>query len=124
MRNIIILIFLLSAVFACSQSIDENRMYGTYKWNKGNENMALSLEHDHTNRYGLVNDSTGQFGIVGTWEFRSINNELVLRNFQFLNGDGRSEFPRGNWFSQVKEFEGEIRLIYSSENELFFLKNP
>lgn len=58
MRNVIIS-FLMSAVFACSQPIDENRMYGTYKWNKGNENMVLSLERDHTYKFGMANDSTG-----------------------------------------------------------------
>lgn len=124
MRNVIILIFLLTTVLACSQPIDENRLYGMYKWNKGEQDMLLSLDADHTYKYGLSTDSTGNSGIVGTWEFRSVNNELVLRKFQFVDRSGKSEFPRGNWFSQVKDINGEIRFMYSEESNLYFLKIP
>jgi hypothetical protein len=107
---------------SCSQSPSERLLPGTYCFSAWGIRDSLFVNKDHTYRYeyyasdGKISKSSGK------WSYDSLESQITFENFSFPN-DKRNNLPPGYWVSRVRLTDkGEIHLMYSSEDNIYFSK--
>lgn len=110
-------------ILGCTQKgVDPKMLIGSYCFNEGNDNDSLFLYADKTYTHKFIASNAKVFEAKGEWRYDSLGNEVTFEDFIFFNDEG-ADNPPGLWYSKVSlTKEGEIRLIYSSENNIFFSK--
>jgi hypothetical protein len=97
--------------------------YSFNRFNKDSHNDSLFVNDDSTYKHKFRTDDGRVFEINGAWEYDSVGQEILFKDFRFLTDAGPTDLPPGNWYSKVIVTEnGEIRLMYSSENNIYFSK--
>lgn len=110
-------IILLS--IGCFRQVDKNLLIGVYTLNTDPLDSIYiyknsSYLHRFRNAKGQIYECKGKWSYNG----RSID----FDDFIFYNSSGPST-GQGLWSSKVIDENGEIRLNYSSENNIYYKKN-
>lgn len=113
-------------IAGCSNHPDPKMLVGKYYFNKFSkdfENDLLLVNGDSSYTHRFLASDGHVWEANGSWEYDSIGGEVLFKNFRFFIDSGPTDLPPGNWYSKVTVTEeGEVRLIYSSENNIFFSK--
>ncbi|MCZ8070296.1 MAG: hypothetical protein O9311_08070 [Cytophagales bacterium] len=121
---ILIAVFTIS-VLGCGQSTNREILIGKYCFNRFNQNSpkdSLFLFNDSTYIHKYWASDAKIFDVSGHWIYNSGGQEILFSGFKFFS-DAGSRLPPGNWFSRVKISENnEVRLMYSEENNIYFIK--
>ncbi len=116
----------LIATMLCSISCDTgpsvSMLIGEYHSSRRNYNDSIFIKSDHSYKHKYTTADKRIFESVGLWEYDSVASEVLFKDFIFFNEAGIREIPPGNWFSKVKGHKNEVRLIYSSENNIYYSK--
>ncbi len=111
---------LLILVSSCSENIKPHQLAGTYVYNIPNNIDTIKIL-ENGNYIHISQSAKGEtLNNKGIWEFDQKFNEIVFNDFIFYNEDGKGAC--GDWISRVKNIKNEIRLIYASEEGLFYKK--
>jgi hypothetical protein len=126
--KLILTTMLLGALLclSCANHPDVKLLVGSYSYNifsKDSKRDSLYLNSNYTYKHVFHTTDNRIVQSSGNWEYDSLGGEVLFKNFQFFDESGSSEFPPGNWYSSVTVTKnGEVRLIYSSENNVYFSK--
>ncbi len=109
--------------FSCSRSPSKNDLIGKYSFNMTDYNNltavdSIKINSDGTYEYWITDETNVLFSNRSNWSYDSIREFILFENFDYNVGG----IPTGNWFSKVVIEENEVRLIYSSEENLYFFK--
>lgn len=110
-------------VLGCSSQPPREKLIGKYCFNRNNNRDSIFIFEDNKYKHQYINSDGKLFFTEGEWEYDSLSSEILFKDFAFLNEEGADNLPRGNWFSKVDLVDDEIRLMYSAENNIYFLKN-
>ncbi|MDB5136693.1 MAG: hypothetical protein JWP37_3296 [Mucilaginibacter sp.] len=99
------------------RTVEPKTLCGKYSFNGGGLD-SITIFNDHTYKHKFITVSNKQYTETGKWKWNL--NEIDFYNFAFFNDKGPS--GRGLWMSKVAETDKEIRLIYSSENNICYFK--
>lgn len=117
-----IAIYVLTFNTSCSQSPSESLLPGKYCFNAWGIRDSLFVNKDHTYRYEFYANDGKIVKTSGQWSYDSIGSEITFENFSFPN-DKIDNLPPGYWVSRVRVTDkGEVHLMYSSENNIYFAK--
>jgi len=117
--TICILIFSASC---SSQPSPERLLPGTYCFTAWGIRDSLFVSNDHTYRYEFYASDGKIYKSSGKWSYDSLGNEITFENFSFPN-DQANNVPPGFWVSRVRITDkGEVHLMYSSEDNIYFAK--
>lgn len=115
-------IFLL-IILGCTSKPDTVNLVGKYCLNRSDNRDSIFINTDNTYTHQYISNNGKLFEVKGKWEFDSLANEILFKDFVFFNDKGACELPPGNWFSKIQSVNNtEIRLMYSSEDNVFFFK--
>jgi hypothetical protein len=115
-------ICVLAFITSCSQPPPESALPGTYCFSTWNVHDSLFVNKDRTYRYEVYYASGKISTSSGKWEYNSFGGEITFENFSFPNSEGNG-IPPGYWHSKVRVTDkGEVHLMYSSENNIYFAK--
>ncbi|XHR97704.1 hypothetical protein ACFJIV_14210 [Mucilaginibacter sp. UC70_90] len=118
MKVFLFLAVCLLCFISCSNNIDPNQLAGTYITNNGSSESII-ITKDHAYKHIFRTKSGCAFENKGTWTYDSRTKQISFNYFIF-----QLDMPAGTWVSKVKTtYKGEIRLIYSSEEDLYYMKN-
>ena len=129
MRNKIILLLLLLysiIIGCCSSSPNTQTLVGKYFFNNyKNDSLKefIVIYPDKTYKHQFKSDNGNVFENKGIWSYDSIGCEILFNDFLFFNNEGSLYGNKGgNWYSRIKMNDNEIKLMYSSENNIYFSK--
>jgi hypothetical protein len=106
---------------ACNQSPSETRLPGAYCFSTQYNSDSLFVNKDHTYKHEYYS-SNGKLSKSGEWKYDSLGSEITFESFSFPN-DELDNLPSGYWVSRVRiTSNGEVHLMYSSENNIYFSK--
>jgi len=115
------IIILVTLSVSCFQKVEQEMLIGTYVFNEENCIDTIIILpnkkyiHKYKSNYGK------NYKSYGNWKYDSNLKEIDFHDFVFYNDEG-GDIP-GLWIPKViKTRDGEIRLIYSSENEIYYKK--
>ena len=120
-KTCIILYLMIMPFTSCTNRVEENMLPGKYGYNRNNylDTIEVFQDNKYLHYFILTN---GEKENTGTWKFVSKNQEIIFNDFIFFNEKGRG--VAGLWISRVKKTsKGEILLIYSKENSIYYLKS-
>jgi|GEM_PF-1487411 len=124
--NIRILFSLFCLSFAvalgCTRPRPDLKMFvGKYCFSRDvKDSIIISTDSTYRHKFSASNGRV--FEAAGKWEYDSIGQEIRFEDFIFFNDNGSDGLPPGNWFSRVQMDDNEVRLMYSSEDNIYFLK--
>ena len=114
------------SIVGCSNHPDSKILAGKYCFNrfdKDSQNDLLFVNGDNSYKHKFVASDGHVWEANGKWEYDSIGGEILFKDFRFFNDAGPTDLPPGNWYSKVIVTDkGEVRLMYSSENNIYFSK--
>ncbi len=123
---IVLIFFAVSLLTNCrekSLEVQIDSLPGKYCLNEGNNMDSLFLFGNSTYNHKFFLSENEIYESKGSWRFDSINYEISFYNFIFYNQMGPINQPGGVWYSKVYlTKEGEIQLIYSRENAIYYYK--
>ncbi len=124
MRRLLMLASLMwLTILGCSFNPNKEILIGKYCLNRSNNRDSIFIYIDNSYTHQYISNEGKLFQIKGKWEFSSLSNEILFKDFVFFNDKGVHELPPGNWFSRIRSVDDtEIRLMYSSEDDIFFYK--
>jgi hypothetical protein len=109
----------------CANRPSPKMLVGKYcfnKFNKDSNNDSLFVNENNHYKHRFWTTNGRIFESSGKWRYDSIEQEILFEDFMFFRDEG-SNLPPGNWFSKVKVADdGEVRLMYSSEDDIYFKK--
>jgi len=120
-----LLLFLIT--ISCSQNKEQEKesslnFIGTYVFSLSPLQDSLFIENDSTYRHKYWASRNDQYEAKGKWVYDSKGEEILFKKFVFFNDEGPST-PAGNWYSKIRvSSEGNIDLMYSRENNIFYRK--
>ena len=121
-----VLLSLMASLFltiCCSSRPEPKILIGKYSFSAAPNQDSLFLNTNNTYKHKFSTGNGQIFEASGVWEYDSINQEILFKDFVFFNNSGSSELPPGNWYSKVNlTNNGEVRLMYSSEDNVYYLK--
>ncbi len=107
---------------SCIQSPLERLLPGTYCFSAWGIRDSLFVKKDHTYQYEFYATNGEISKSSGKWSYDSLAGEITFENFSFPN-DKIDKLPPGYWVSRVRVTDkGEVHLIYSAENNIYFAK--
>jgi hypothetical protein len=110
-------------ILGCSSQLNSPIFIGKYCLNAPPFNDSLFLTEDSTYLHKFITSNGSLYQVRGKWKYNSNTDEILFRDFVFFNDSGTDKLPPGNWFSKVYiSDEGEVRLVYSSEDNIWFIK--
>ncbi|HTD98845.1 MAG TPA: hypothetical protein VK668_06140 [Mucilaginibacter sp.] len=90
-------------------------LFGKYCFNNGGTDSII-IYKDHTYKHKYVTGSNKVYEGTGKWKWNI--NEIDFHDFTFYNDKGSA--GSGLWISKVESTDNEIKLIYSSENDIYY----
>lgn len=121
------LLCLCFALTGCTTCVDYEDLDGTYQYSVNgmfSSNDAIIIYTSGDYKYLRVYSDKSTFTRIGKWSFNDLTCEILFEDFIF-SADKRtfSESKGGNWYSKVKLVDGEVRLMYSMEDNVYFAKS-
>lgn len=113
---------LISTVTACQNNVDKKLIVGKYCLNRESGRDSLFVRSNGSYTHSYFSSSGRTFESTGKWKLDERNAELLFEDFVFFNDSGAGELPPGNWYSRVRQDESGVKLMYSSESDIYFLK--
>jgi hypothetical protein len=123
MKGLFLLGVVLLIVLSCSSKLNKEHLPGKYCFNRNDNRDSIFIFKDNTYKHQYINRYGKLFFIEGEWEYDSLDSKILFKDFTFFNEQGADELPRGNWYSKVRLVNGEVKLMYSSEDNIYFYKN-
>ncbi|HCM76992.1 MAG TPA: hypothetical protein DIS90_11455 [Cytophagales bacterium] len=118
-----IVVLLLANCKERSSEVQINLLPGKYCFNEGNSNDSLFLFENRSYTHKFFLSETEIYKSKGSWRFDSLTNKISFYDFIFYNEMGPINESGGVWNSKIHiTKEGEIRLIYSRENGIYYFK--
>lgn len=122
-RLLMIVSLFLLVILGCFSKPDKASLVGKYCFNRSDSRDSIFINIDSTYTHQYISSEGEVFKVTGKWEYVSIDNEILFKDFVFFTDSGASDEPPGNWFSRIRTVgDTEIRLMYSSEDNIFFYK--
>jgi hypothetical protein len=119
-----ILVSVLAFGASCNQSISEKVLPGTYYFKGWSIQDSLFVATDYTYKHDIYSNDGKISRSSGKWSYDSLRSQITFEKFSFPN-DEIENLPAGYWVSRVRVTDkGEIHLIYSAENNIYFVKKP
>lgn len=113
-------------ITACSSCPDGKTMIGSYCYSHNgipSSKDSIFIYADRTYRYQYIASNGNVFEREGEWKHDSLSCEILFKNFLFYSDEKSfTQAHGGNWFSRVQVIDGEIRLMYSSEDNIYYAK--
>ncbi len=126
LKNYLFLLCFAVAFAACREKSGEiqfEMLLGNYCFNQGNNNDSLFVYDNRNYTHKFILSDSEVFESKGIWKYDSLAKEIAFYDFIFYNEKGPANKPGGFWYSKVHvASDGEIRLIYSRENGIFYYK--
>lgn len=117
---IIICVVTLNA--SCSEPPPSKDLIGKYSFSDTDVHDTLHINGNYTYDYKFHATGGKVFKSGGTWRYDSIAGKITFEDFVFYNNSG-PELPAGYWVSTVRvNSEGEVQLMYSLENNVYYFK--
>lgn len=122
LKMCIVLNLLIMVFISCTNRVEENMLPGKYGYNRSNYLDTIEVFQNNKYLHYFISTSGEKKENTGTWKFDLKNQKIVFDDFVFFNEEGES--VAGLWISRVKKTnKGEIWLIYSKENRIYYLKS-
>lgn len=126
LRDCLILSCFVFILIACrdkSLEIQTEMLPGKYCFNEGTNDDSLILYKSKAYVHKYISSKMEVFESQGKWEYDSAALKMSFYDFIFYNESGPINSPGGVWHSRLHiTSEGEIRLMYSRENNIFYYK--
>jgi len=109
-------------VVGCFHGSDPKNLCGNYFLNVDTRdslfvNLDGSYIHKYSSKQGEIFQSSGD------WEYDSIRQRVIFKDFRFFSDMGADDLPPGEWRPKIDySNSNEVRLIYSSEDNVYFKK--
>lgn len=111
----------LLLVFTGCKAQTSDQIVGIYCLNSRQNRDSLFLYNDRTYLYKYHSTTKKNYSLSGEWSYDSIRMRVSLKQFSFFSDSGIIEYM-GKWSPRVKNVKGELRLMYSEENNVYFYK--
>lgn len=118
MRKLIFIIISAVILFGCFSNVDEHLLIGKYHFNTDDADI-INLYQDHTYDHRYVNTKGNAFECHGKWRYNG--KEILFHDFNFFNDLGPAG-GAGVWISRISEDNGKIHLVYSSDDNTYYIK--
>lgn len=116
----LMLCFIIGTILGCSD-VKPEMLPGRYSFNDAyRDSIIIYRDSNYTHKY--ISSSGRLFTSNGTWKFNKVGNRIIFNNFVFFNDEGSLNRDGGYWDAKVKVSSNELRLIYSSEDNIYFFK--
>jgi hypothetical protein len=123
MKKLLIFFLSLFALLGCIRQVTPKTMIGKYCLNRasGRDSIYIYDNQTYVHRFYALNHRV--FECKGNWEINKTVNSIKFKNFIFFTDAGRDGLPSGDWDSKIETSSGgKVRLIYSSEDDIYFEK--
>jgi len=114
-------------IFGCSSCPDAKMLIGSYYYSHNGVSSSkdsIFIYADGTYKYQYLASNGNVFNRQGEWKLDSLGCEILFKNFLFYSDEkSLSESMGGNWYSRVEVVDAEIRLMYSSEDNIYYAKS-
>ncbi len=118
------LIYFLGACllsFCINKNDKAFNLHGVYVFSSSPQDSII-IENGSTYRHVYWTSRNEKYETVGKWIYGQKNEEILFKNYSFFNDKGSST-ASGNWYSRVRiSSNGQIDLMYSRENNIFYRK--
>jgi hypothetical protein len=122
MKKSLILV-LAFALVGCVRKVDPKAMIGKYCLNRASNRDSIYIYGNHTYAHRFNTLDHRVFECKGKWGINKSANEIKFENFIFFTDAGRDGLPPGDWDSKIEtSSDGKVRLVYSSEDNIYFEK--
>ena len=116
MKRVLLILIVFIGLTACADRIKQEDLIGKYGYSEGGDTIVINADGSY---HHYLTRRTGQrLENRGTWKYDSESNEVLFEKFSFFTENS----PAGNWFSRIRAKDGEIDLMYSSENNIYYRK--
>lgn len=120
--------FLITAAFGISSIVfcsclgpAPNNLTGSFCFtNSKSDILELNSQGTYKRNYVTIYGDT--LSCVGEWKYNRLLSEINFFDFRIFYEDGPANLPPGNWFAKVRKQEGQVQIVYSDENDLFYGK--
>ncbi|XHR97248.1 hypothetical protein ACFJIV_11690 [Mucilaginibacter sp. UC70_90] len=119
MKKIYFIVLLTAFVYSCTKRTKEDQLIGKYCSNR-NITDSIIVFNDHTYIHKYNSKDGKKFSCNGRWRYNGW--DLDFHGFVFFNEQG-PQTGAGLWSASVKQTEGKISLIYSSDNNIYYMKD-
>lgn len=113
-------------ITGCSSCPDSKMLVGSYYYSHNgfsSSKDSIFIYADGTYKYQHLASNGNVFDRHGEWKHDSVGCEILFENFLFFSDEKSfSGSQGGNWYSRVQVVDGEIRLMYSSEDNIYYAK--
>jgi hypothetical protein len=115
-------ISLCITIISCRSNnrISKNELVGLYAFNQMSDSIELRSNNTYYHYYTTVDNK--KYENTGFWNFNLEHNEIIFQNFSFFNESGTDGLPKGSWISRINNSNGKLKLMYSSENNIYYVK--
>jgi hypothetical protein len=126
-KNILFLLIGCLTLLACSSSTKESAVnikdiLGRYAYNQNTLDSIL-IYSNNTYRHLYYRSDGKLFELSGVWRYDSTISYIFFDDFVGLTDSGPTGL-KGTWGPKVLFQEGELRLIYSDENNIYYARQP
>lgn len=108
--------------YSCSDKSENVYSFsGTYIFSQFPSKDTLHINSDSTYQHKFWSSNGQTYEAIGSWTYDPRTEVILFKKFVFFNDSGAAT-PAGNWFSRIRYSKGEIDLMYSGENNIFYRK--
>ena len=113
-------------ITGCSSCLDAKNLVGSYYYSHNglsSSKDSIFIYADGTYKHQHLTFNKNIFDRHGEWEHESRDCRILFKNFLFFSDEKSfSGSQGGNWYSRVEVVDGEIRLMYSSEDNIYYAR--
>lgn len=113
-------------ITGCNSCPDAKMLVGSYYYSHNgvpSSKDSIFIYANGTYKFQHIVSNGDIFQRQGEWERDSLGCRILFKNFMFYQDEySFSGSQGGNWISRVRLVDGELRLMYSSEDNIYYAK--
>lgn len=122
MKTKIFQLFFLVLAIGCSTKFDSRILIGKYYFDGQKYSDTIFIQDSGRYIHKCITNNGDVVQFTGSWEYNNATNEVLFKDFMDL-GTLADGLRPANWYSKIKlTSDGEVRLVYSSENNIYYRK--
>jgi hypothetical protein len=125
MKKLLLLTILTIAFTGCTSCPSSKMLYGKYSYKenkKSFENDFIYIYPEGNYKHQFYSTNGQVYECKGKWTYDSLGCEILFEDFEFFNNQGSRGLPLGNWYSRIQVEDNNIKLMYSSEQNIHYSK--